>query len=82
FFCAWCKNHIATEVQFTAPTGNLIQHRAAKTQEMLITGQVWRVLGRKAFSLLLYPVVGVYWLSASTARKASQRWISRVRAQL
>ncbi|MGV2690723.1 glycosyltransferase [Citrobacter braakii] len=43
---------------------------------------VWRVLGRKAFSLLLYPVVGVYWLSASTARKASQRWISRVRAQL
>ncbi|MDW2643033.1 glycosyltransferase [Citrobacter sp. HN-141] len=43
---------------------------------------VWRLLGRKAFSLLLYPVVGVYWLTASTARKASQSWISRVRAQL
>lgn len=43
---------------------------------------VWRLLGRKSFSLLLYPVVGVYWLTASTARKASQSWISRVRAQL
>nr|WP_304188181.1 glycosyltransferase family 2 protein [Hafnia alvei] len=43
---------------------------------------VWRLLGRKAFSLLLYPVVGVYWLTASTARKASLSWIRRVRAQL
>ncbi|MEZ7795909.1 glycosyltransferase [Citrobacter pasteurii] len=43
---------------------------------------VWRLLGHKAFSLLLYPVVGVYWLTASTARKASQSWIRRVRAQL
>ena len=43
---------------------------------------VWRLLGHKAFSLLLYPVVGVYWLTTSTARKASQSWIRRVRAQL
>ncbi|MDG1645855.1 glycosyltransferase [Klebsiella huaxiensis] len=43
---------------------------------------VWRLLGRKAFSLLLYPVVGVYWLTATTARKASQRWIARVLEQL
>ncbi|EEB3144195.1 glycosyltransferase [Salmonella enterica subsp. enterica serovar Newport] len=43
---------------------------------------VWRFLGRKVFSLMLYPVVGVYWLTASAARKASQNWISRVRAQL
>jgi predicted LPLAT superfamily acyltransferase len=43
---------------------------------------VWRLLGRKAFSLLLYPVVGVYWLTAATARRASQRWITRVREQL
>ncbi len=43
---------------------------------------VWRFLGRKVFSLMLYPVVGVYWLTASAARKASQSWISRVRAQL
>lgn len=43
---------------------------------------VWRFLGRKVFSLMLYPVVGVYWLTVSAARKASQSWISRVRAQL
>ncbi|WP_428944153.1 glycosyltransferase family 2 protein [Pantoea sp. FN060301] len=43
---------------------------------------VWRFLGRKAFSLLLFPVVGVYWLTAIRARKASQNWLSRVRVQL
>ncbi|HCM5084037.1 TPA: glycosyltransferase family 2 protein [Klebsiella aerogenes] len=43
---------------------------------------VWRLLGRKAFSLLLYPVVGVYWLTAATARRASQQWITRMREQL
>ncbi|HDU5191024.1 glycosyltransferase [Klebsiella aerogenes] len=43
---------------------------------------VWRLLGRKAFSLLLYPVVGMYWLTAATARRASQQWITRVREQL
>lgn len=43
---------------------------------------VWRLLGRKVFSLLLYPVVGIYWLTASRARKASQSWMTRVRNQL
>ncbi len=43
---------------------------------------VWRLLGRRAFSLLLYPVVGAYWLTATTARHASQNWITRVREQL
>lgn len=43
---------------------------------------VWRLLGRKAFSLLLWPVVGVYWLTATRARNASQNWIARVRDQL
>ena len=43
---------------------------------------VWRLLGRNAFALLLYPVVGVYWLTAATARRASQNWMARVRAQL
>ena len=43
---------------------------------------VWRILGRRAFSCLLYPVVGVYWLTASRARRASQNWITRVRAEL
>ena len=44
--------------------------------------RVWRLLGRKAFTLLLYPVVGVYWLTATQARHASQRWVQRVREQL
>lgn len=43
---------------------------------------VWRLLGRGAFSLLLQPVVGVYWLTAHRARRASQGWITRVRSQL
>lgn len=43
---------------------------------------VWRGLGRKAFSLLLYPVVALYWLTATRARQASQNWLSRVRSQL
>ncbi|WP_404685237.1 glycosyltransferase family 2 protein [Raoultella terrigena] len=43
---------------------------------------VWHLLGRKAFSLLLYPVVAVYWLSAHRARRASRSWLSRVRTQL
>jgi len=43
---------------------------------------VWRVLGRRAFTCLLYPVVGVYWLTATRARRASQSWVQRVRSQL
>lgn len=49
---------------------------------MRIMLTVWRLLGRRAFSLLLWPVVGAYWLTATTARKASQGWVSRVRQQL
>ncbi|HGK4674448.1 glycosyltransferase family 2 protein [Kluyvera genomosp. 2] len=43
---------------------------------------VWRCLGRRAFTLLLYPVVGVYWLTATQARRASQNWVARVRSRL
>ncbi|AOP42297.2 glycosyltransferase family 2 protein [Edwardsiella piscicida] len=43
---------------------------------------VWRLLGRNAFTVLLWPVVGVYWLSAARARHASQNWLARVRQQL
>lgn len=43
---------------------------------------VWRLLGRRAFSLLLWPVVGVYWLSAAVPRRASRQWLARVRQQL
>ncbi|WP_368544165.1 glycosyltransferase family 2 protein [Enterobacter soli] len=44
--------------------------------------RVWQLLGRKAFSALLWPVIGVYWLTARPARQASQRWIARVKQQL
>lgn len=43
---------------------------------------VWRLLGRRAFSVLLWPVVAVYWLTAAPQRRASRQWISRVRQQL
>ena len=49
---------------------------------MRIMLTVWRLLGRRAFSLLLWPVVGAYWLTATRARRASQDWVSRVRQQL
>ncbi|KFK95445.1 MULTISPECIES: glycosyltransferase [unclassified Serratia (in: enterobacteria)] len=49
---------------------------------MRIMLAVWRLLGRKAFALLLYPVVAAYWLSAHSARRASQSWIQRVRSEL
>ncbi|UQY44212.1 glycosyltransferase family 2 protein [Mixta hanseatica] len=43
---------------------------------------VWQLLGRRAFSLLLWPVVGAYWLTAASARRASQSWLARVRGRL
>lgn len=43
---------------------------------------VWRLMGRRAFSLLLWPVIGAYWLSAGRARQASQQWIARVKRRL
>ncbi|MGL4430285.1 MAG: glycosyltransferase family 2 protein [Silvania sp.] len=39
---------------------------------------VWQWLGRRAFNALLWPVIGVYWLTARPARRASQEWIARV----
>ena len=40
--------------------------------------RVWQLLGRRAFTVLLWPVVAVYWLTARPARQASQQWIARV----
>ena len=40
--------------------------------------RIWQLLGRKAFTALLWPVIGVYWLTARPARHASQQWIARV----
>ncbi|MBM7355089.1 glycosyltransferase family 2 protein [Lelliottia amnigena] len=44
--------------------------------------RVWQLLGRRAFGLLLWPVIGVYWLTARPARQASQQWIERVKQAL
>uniref|UniRef100_A0A8H9YV55 Glycosyltransferase family 2 protein n=1 Tax=Pseudomonas tritici TaxID=2745518 RepID=A0A8H9YV55_9PSED len=44
--------------------------------------RVWQLLGRRAFGLLLWPVIGVYWLTARPARQASQQWIQRVKQML
>ncbi|WP_318362622.1 glycosyltransferase family 2 protein [Enterobacter sp.] len=49
---------------------------------MRIMLTVWRLFGRRAFSLLLYPVIAAYWLTAFPARRASQKWLSRVRTML
>ena len=41
--------------------------------------RVWQLLGRKAFTILLWPVTAVYWLTARAARQASQQWLTRVK---
>ncbi|WP_431224923.1 glycosyltransferase family 2 protein [Serratia sp. L9] len=63
------------------------QHWARKKEVKGLWGMrimliIWRLLGRKAISLFLYPVVAVYWLTAHQARQASKSWIRRVRTQL
>ena len=41
--------------------------------------RVWQLLGRKAFTLLLWPVTAIYWLTARSARQASRQWLRRVK---
>ncbi|MRS16364.1 glycosyltransferase [Enterobacteriaceae bacterium RIT691] len=43
---------------------------------------VWKTFGRAAFSLLLWPVIAVFWLTASAPRRASQQWIAKAKQQL
>jgi predicted LPLAT superfamily acyltransferase len=43
---------------------------------------VWKTLGRGAFSLLLWPVIAVFWLTAHEPRRASQQWIARAKKEL
>jgi predicted LPLAT superfamily acyltransferase len=40
------------------------------------------LLGRRAFTVLLWPVIGVYWLIARPARQASRQWMARVKQEL
>lgn len=39
---------------------------------------VYRYGGRLPFTLLLWPVVAVYWLSGQRARRASRQWLAQV----
>ena len=41
---------------------------------------VYRYGGRLPFTLLLWPVVAVYWLSGQRARSASRQWLAQVTA--
>jgi predicted LPLAT superfamily acyltransferase len=43
---------------------------------------VYRVFGRWAFGLLLYPVTAYFYLTAAGARRASREYLGRVRARL
>ncbi len=44
--------------------------------------RVWKLMGRRAFTVLLWPTIGVYWLIARPARQASRQWIGRVKHEL
>ena len=41
---------------------------------------VWQHLGRRAFTLLLWPVTALYWLSGREQRLASQQWLRTLSA--
>lgn len=38
----------------------------------------YRLLGRRGFSLLLYPVIGYFWLTCRAQRQASQAYLTRL----
>lgn len=41
---------------------------------------VYHLLGRRAFQLLLYPVIGYFWLSGNRQRHASQDYLQKIAA--
>ena len=41
--------------------------------------KVYRLLGYRAFRVLLYPVIGYFWLTGRTQRTASARYLDRIR---
>ncbi|MCX9157657.1 acyltransferase [Niveibacterium sp. 24ML] len=47
---------------------------------MRLMYRLQRVLGRLPFLIALYPVVFAYWLTAGSARRASQAYLARLRA--
>ncbi len=43
--------------------------------------RIYAMLGRGAFTILLYPVVAWMWLTGRPQRRASRQWLSRVKQQ-
>lgn len=41
--------------------------------------KVWQLFGRVPFTLLLWPVIGFYWLSGGEQREASRQWLKAIR---
>ncbi|WP_294901487.1 glycosyltransferase family 2 protein [Tatumella sp. UBA2305] len=65
----------------------LMRHKKhwAETEEvrgltgMRIVMLIWRLCGRKACNVLLYPIIAGYYLTAHQARRASAEWLFQVR---
>ncbi|WP_159566189.1 glycosyltransferase family 2 protein [Budvicia diplopodorum] len=41
--------------------------------------KIYRLFGRRAFNLLLYPTIGYYWLTGTQQRKASEQYLCRLK---
>lgn len=41
---------------------------------------IYRRFGRRVFTLFLWPVIGVYWLTGRSQRQASQQWLAQITA--
>jgi len=41
---------------------------------------IYRIFGRGIFTLVLWPVIGFYWLSGGPQREASRQWLQTVKA--
>jgi predicted LPLAT superfamily acyltransferase len=65
----------------TLPRGShwaeLEERGGVRGMQALLT--VYRLFGRRAFTLFLYPVAAYFWLTALTARRASQDYLRAIR---
>ena len=61
------------------------QHHWSRTEErkglwgIRLMVKTYQLFGRKAFNLLLYPVIGYYWLTGTQQRKASEQYLRRLK---
>ncbi|HET8697882.1 MAG TPA: glycosyltransferase family 2 protein, partial [Gammaproteobacteria bacterium] len=72
---------LAAETERTLPRGShwaeLEERGGVRGMQALLT--VYRLFGRRAFTLFLYPVAAYFWLTSLTARRASQDYLRAVR---